>query len=217
MTDTVQPGPAGAHSHEEESRRDFLSLAATAIAGIGAACAAWPFIDSMEPAEDTLAAGAPIDVDISKVQPGQQIIVLWRSHPVFISHRTADELKALQDPKQVAQLRDPDSNVLQQPDYAKNWHRSVKPEILVVVGICTHLGCIPEFQPAPGSEGPDWQGGYFCPCHGSKYDLSARVFQGVPAPFNLPVPPHHYLNDATIRIGENPPESKFDMNDIEQM
>ncbi|HUB97507.1 MAG TPA: ubiquinol-cytochrome c reductase iron-sulfur subunit [Stellaceae bacterium] len=217
MTDTVQPGPADVHSHEGESRRDFLTLTAGAMAGIGVICTAWPFIDSMQPAQDTLAAGAPIDVDISKVAPGQQIVVLWRSHPVFIAHRTADELKTLQDPKETAQLRDPNSEVLQQPDYAKNWHRSVKPEILVVVGICTHLGCIPEFQPQPGSEGPGWLGGYFCPCHGSRYDLAARVFQGVPAPYNLPVPPHHYLNDTTIRIGEDPPNSTFDLNDVEQI
>ena len=217
MTDTVQPGPADAQSHDGENRRDFLSLAATAIAGIGAACAAWPFIDSMEPSQDVIAAGAPIDVDISKVQPGQQIVVLWRSHPIFIAHRTADELKTLQDPKVVDDLRDPNSDQMQQPAYAKNWHRSVKPEILVVVGICTHLGCIPEFQPQPGSEGPGWEGGYFCPCHGSRYDLAARVFQGVPAPYNLPVPPHHYLNDTTIRIGEDPPGSTFELSDIEQI
>jgi ubiquinol-cytochrome c reductase iron-sulfur subunit len=217
MTDTVQPGPAGAHPHDGETRRDFLSLAATAITGIGAACAAWPLISSMDPAEDVLAAGAPIDVDISGVKPGQQIVVLWRSRPVFIAHRTDDELKTLQNAKDVADLRDADSAVLQQPDYAKNWHRSVKPEISVLVGICTHLGCIPEFQPTPGSVGPGWDGGYFCPCHGSRYDLAGRVFQGVPAPYNLPVPPHHFVSDTVIRVGENPPGSTFDLNDVEQI
>ncbi len=217
MTDTVAPGPHGAHDDDGETRRDFFTLAATAVATVGAACAVWPLVSSMEPSEDVLAAGAPIDVDISKIEPGQQIVVLWRSHPVFIAHRTADELKVLQDPKENDQLRDPDSNVLQQPDYAKNWHRSVKPEYLVVVGICTHLGCIPEFQPQPGSEGPGWQGGYFCPCHGSRYDLAARVFEGVPAPYNLPVPPHHFLSDTMIRVGENPPDSTFDLNDVEQI
>jgi ubiquinol-cytochrome c reductase iron-sulfur subunit len=217
MTDTVAPGPHGAHDQDGESRRDFLTLAATAVTAVGAACAVWPLVSSMEPSDDVLAAGAPIDVDISKIEPGQQIVVLWRSHPVFIAHRTADELKTLQDPKENDQLRDPDSNVLQQPDYAKNWHRSVKPEYLVVVGICTHLGCIPEFQPQPGSEGPGWQGGYFCPCHGSRYDLAARVFEGVPAPYNLPVPPHHFLSDTMIRVGENPPDSTFDLNDVEQI
>jgi ubiquinol-cytochrome c reductase iron-sulfur subunit len=212
MTDTVQP--QGEH---DETRRDFLTLAASAISGIGAACAVWPLVSSMNPAQDVLAAGAPIDVDIKALQPGQQKEVQWRTHPEFNAHPTADELKTLQDPKELAQLRDPDSAVLQQPDYARNWHRSVKPEILVVVGICTHLGCIPEFQPKPDSVGPGWEGGYFCPCHGSRYDLAARVFQGVPAPFNLPVPPHRFVSDTVIRIGENPPGSTFDLNDVEQV
>jgi ubiquinol-cytochrome c reductase iron-sulfur subunit len=217
MTDTVAPEPGGAHEQDGETRRDFITLAASAVTAVGAACAVWPLVSSMEPSEDVLAAGAPIDVDISKIEPGQQIVVLWRSHPVFIAHRTADELKTLQVPAENASLRDPNSDVFQQPAYAKNWHRSVKPEYLVVVGICTHLGCIPEFQPQPGSVGPGWVGGYFCPCHGSRYDLAARVFQGVPAPYNLPVPPHHYLSDTVIRIGEDPPGSNFDFNDIEQI
>jgi ubiquinol-cytochrome c reductase iron-sulfur subunit len=218
MADTVQPGPAQAHSSDGETRRDFLSVAATAITAVGAACAVWPLIDSMEPSQDVLAAGAPIDVDISAIAPGQQIIALWRSRPIFIAHRTADELKGLQAKQEDAMLRDPDSDVLQQPEYAKNWHRSIKPEYLVVVGICTHLGCIPSFEPAPGgSLGASWPGGYFCPCHGSRYDLAARVFQGVPAPYNLPVPPHHFVSDTVIRIGENPPNSTFDFSSIEQI
>jgi ubiquinol-cytochrome c reductase iron-sulfur subunit len=213
MTDTVQ-APDG---HDGETRRDFLTLAASSIAGIGAACTLWPLIDSMEPAQDVLAAGAPVDIDIKALQPGQQMVVLWRSHPIFIARRTPDELKTLQDPKELGQLRDPNSDVDQQPDYAKNWHRSVKDDILVLVGICTHLGCIPEFQPKPDSMGPGWEGGYFCPCHGSRYDLAGRVFQGVPAPYNLPVPPHHFVSDTVIRIGENPPNETFDLNDVEQI
>jgi ubiquinol-cytochrome c reductase iron-sulfur subunit len=172
----------------------------------------------MNPARDTLAAGAPIDVDISKIQPGQQIIVLWRSRPIYIVNRT----KAMQDiikaDKDAGSLRDPNSNANQQPPYAKNIFRSVKPEFLVLVGICTHLGCLPEFTPqAGGSLGPSWQGGYFCPCHGSKYDLSGRVFQNVPAPYNLPVPPYHFISDTQIRVGENPSDSTFDFNSIEQI
>jgi ubiquinol-cytochrome c reductase iron-sulfur subunit len=217
MTDTVEPGPAGAHGHDEETRRDFITLAASAVVGVGAVCALWPLVNSMEPSEDVIAAGVPIDVDISKIGPGQQIIVLWRSRPIFVARRTADELKVLREASENSELRDPNSEVLQQPDYAKNWHRSIKEEYLILVGICTHLGCIPEFQPQPGSEGPSWQGGYFCPCHGSRYDLAGRVFQGVPAPYNLPVPPHHFLSDTMIRIGENPPNSTFDLNDIEQI
>jgi ubiquinol-cytochrome c reductase iron-sulfur subunit len=218
MAETAQPGPMDAHGHDGETRRDFLSIAATAIAGVGAACAVWPLISSMNPAQDTLAAGAPIEVDISKIQPGQQIIVLWRSRPIFIVHRTPAQIDQLKADADAPLLRDPDSNTLQQPPYAKNVYRSAKPELLVLVGICTHLGCIPEFVPEPGgSLGPTWPGGYFCPCHGSRYDLAGRVFQNVPAPYNLPVPPHNYVSDTVIRVGENPPDSTFDFNSIEQI
>ena len=218
MADTAQPGPIGGHGHDGETRRDFLAIAATAIAGVGAACAAWPLISSMNPAQDTLAAGAPIDIDISGVQPGQQIIVLWRSRPIFVVRRTPDQVKALAADKDAASLRDPTSAANQQAAYAKNVYRSVKPDVLVLVGICTHLGCIPEFVPQPGgSLGASWQGGYFCPCHGSRYDLSGRVFQNVPAPYNLPVPPYHFVSDTVIRVGENPPDSTFDFNSIEQI
>jgi ubiquinol-cytochrome c reductase iron-sulfur subunit len=217
MADTAQPRPMDAHIHDPASRRDFLVIAASAIAGIGGAIAVWPLIDSMEPARDTLAAGAPLDVDISHLQPGQQIVVLWRSRPVFICHRTPEELKTLQNPQELSELRDPNSNALQQPTYAKNWHRSIKPELLVLVGICTHLGCIPEFKPAPGSVGAGWPGGYFCPCHGSRYDLAGRVYAGVPAPYNLPVPPYNFVSDAVIRIGENPAGANFDLNSVEQL
>src|SRR5689334_10681637 len=149
-------------SQEGGTRRDFLVLAASAMGAVGAASVAVPLISSMEPARDTLAAGAPVDIDISHIQPGQQIVVLWRSRPIFIVHRTDDELKTLQSQQDTSGLRDPDSGALQQPEYAKNWHRSIKPEILVLVGICTHLGCIPGFNPAPGGDlGPSWLGGYF--------------------------------------------------------
>ena len=218
MAETAQPGPMDAHAHEGETRRDFLSIAATAVVGVGAACALWPLVDSMNPAQDTLAAGAPVDIDVSGVQPGQQIIVLWRSRPVFIVRRTQAEIDQLKANADAGQLRDPDSAAAQQPAYAKNVYRSIKPDLLVLVGICTHLGCLPEFTPQPGGNlGPSWQGGYFCPCHGSKYDLAGRVFQNVPAPYNLPVPPHHYVSDTVIRVGENPPDSTFDFNSIEQI
>src|SRR5215469_18561635 len=132
MADTAQPGPMAAHGHEGGTRRDFLSIAATAVAGVGAACAVWPLLSSMNPARDTLAAGAPVDIDISRIQPGQQIIVLWRSRPIFIMNRTPEELQKLQAAPDANPLRDPSSGALQQPDYAKNWHRSIKPEILVL-------------------------------------------------------------------------------------
>jgi ubiquinol-cytochrome c reductase iron-sulfur subunit len=199
------------------TRRDFLVLAGSAITAIGAAVTIWPFLDYMEPAADVLAAGAPIDVDVSHIQPGQQILVSWRSRPIFIVNRSPAELKMLQEAKDTSLLRDPDSENFQQPAYAKNWHRSIKPEYLVLVGICTHLGCIPDFKPTLGSVSPDWPGGYFCPCHGSRYDLAGRVFKGVPAPLNLPVPPYHFVNDATVRIGENPPGSTFDLGSVEQL
>lgn len=205
-------------SQEGGTRRDFLILTVSALGAVGAGALAVPFISSMQPARDTLAAGAPVDIDISHIQPGQQIVVLWRSRPIFITHRTEDELKTLQSPQGIGQLRDPDSKALQQPEYAKNWHRSIKPEFLVLVGICTHLGCIPGFDPQPGGDlGPSWLGGYFCPCHGSRYDLAGRVFVGVPAPLNLPVPPYNFVSDTVVRIGENPPGSNFDLNSVEQL
>jgi ubiquinol-cytochrome c reductase iron-sulfur subunit len=215
------PYGAGAEAitHAGATRRDFLTIAGSAIAGIGVASALWPLIDSMNPSADVLAAGAPIDIDISHLQPGQQIVLLWRSRPIFLVNRTPEALKTLQSQPDIALLSDPDSTVAQQPDYAKNWHRSVKPEYLVLVGICTHLGCIPNYVPEPGGGGlgSSWLGGYFCPCHGSRYDLSGRVFSGVPAPYNLPVPPYRFVNDKTVRIGENPPNETFDLNSVVQL
>jgi len=200
-------------------RRDFLYLATAAMGAVGAALAAWPFIDSLEPAADTLAAGGAVDVDISALQPGQQILVRWRSRPIFLLRRTPADLKVLQEPQLVALLRDPNSLQDQQGEYAANWHRSIKPEYLVLVGICTHLGCIPKYVPTVGAAelGPSWLGGYFCPCHGSKYDLAGRVYQGVPAPYNLPVPPYRFAEANTIRIGENPTGSLFQFESIEQI
>ena len=201
----------------DPSRRDFLYIATGAVAAVGAASIIVPLVSQMEPDAATIAAGAPIDVDVSQVQPGQQILVKWRGHPIFIVSRPPEALKELQDQDLVSKLADPHSTVLQQPDYAANWHRSVKPEYLVLVGVCTHLGCIPTFQPDKGSVDASWLGGYFCPCHGSKYDLSGRVYSGVPAPYNLPVPPYVFTNDKTVRIGENPSGQTFDLSNIVQM
>lgn len=215
MSDTVHPLP----SASEPTRRDFLYVATAAVAGIGAAATLVPLIAQMNPDAATLAAGGPVDFDLSKVEPGQQVVVRWRSRPVFVSRRTDALLKELQSPALVEQLADPNSGEIQQPPYAANWHRSVKPEFGVLVGICTHLGCIPLFYPQPNASQPaaDWPGGYFCPCHGSKYDLAGRVFKGVPAPYNLPVPPYRYIGDSTIRIGENPENSSFDFGSIRQI
>jgi ubiquinol-cytochrome c reductase iron-sulfur subunit len=210
------------HAHGEPdgtTRRDFLSLVVLAGAAVGTGAIAWPFIDSMEPAADTLAAGEPLDVDISKIAAGQQIVVVWRGKPILVVRRTPEALKTLQDPKLLSILSDPDSKVLQQPGYAENWHRSVNPEFAVLVGICTHLGCVPVFYPNPSATDPqpNWPGGYLCPCHGSKYDLAGRVYSGVPAPYNLPVPPYKVVNDKTLRIGENPTGSEFDLNSVVQI
>ena len=203
----------------KQTRRDFLYVATGALAAVGALATLVPLFDQMEPDRATIAAGAPISVDIGKVAPGQQIQVFWRSRPIFIINRTPAILKTLQDPKLTGRLSDPDSEVMQQPPYAKNWHRSAKPEHAVLVGICTHLGCIPMFYPTPDPSSPaaDWLGGYFCPCHGSKYDLAGRVFNGVPAPYNLPVPPYRYENDHTLRIGENPEGVTFDLGEVRQL
>jgi ubiquinol-cytochrome c reductase iron-sulfur subunit len=200
-------------------RRDFLKLVAQAGTGLGLIAIAWTFVDYMEPSADVIAAGAPVDVDISHILPGQQILLRWRGKPILIVRHTEAELKTLQDPAVVSRLSDPNSEVHQQPPYAQNWHRSIKPEYVILVGICTHLGCLPEYMPKPDPSTPaaNWPGGYFCPCHGSKYDLAGRVWSGVPAPYNLPVPPYHFPSDKTLRVGENPQGVKFDLSSVVQM
>jgi ubiquinol-cytochrome c reductase iron-sulfur subunit len=201
----------------EQNRRSFLVNLAGGLGAVGAAAAVWPLVDSMAPSAAVLASGAPINIDLAHVASGDQKIIAWRGMPIFIVRRTTEELKILRESRDIALLSDPDSNALQQPRYAKNWHRSIKPELLVVVGICTHLGCVPRFKPGQGTVSKNWLGGYFCPCHGSKYDLSGRVYRDVPAPYNLPVPPYRFVNDTTIRIGENPKGSRFDLASIEQL
>ena len=217
MTDFASTMPPT--SSDDPTRRDFLYVATAAVGTIGAAATLVPLVDQMNPDASTLAAGAPVDLDLSSVRPGQQVVVRWRDRPVFVVNRTAQMLEGLQNPGLLAELADPQSSERQQPPYADNWHRSLKLQYSVLVGICTHLGCIPLFEPSPNATqpAPNWLGGYFCPCHGSKYDLAGRVFQGVPAPYNLPVPPHRFTNDTTIRIGENPPNVNFDFASILQI
>lgn len=212
-------GHGHGHAGDGTERRDFLRMVTLSTAAIGVGAVIWPFLDSLNPARDTLAAGVPIDVDLSQVRPGQQIVVLWREKPILIVNRPAEALKTLQSSAMIGRLRDPDSRVLQQPPYADNWHRSVKPEWAVLVGICTHLGCLPGYFPNPSPNTPvaDWPGGYLCPCHGSKYDLAGRVWQGVPAPYNLPVPPYNFVDAKTIRVGENPPNVTYTLNDVVQI
>lgn len=209
----------GIEHPEEPSRRDFLYIATGTVAAVGAVATLVPLVNQMNPDASTLAAGGPVDLDISKIEPGQQVVVRWRERPVFVFHRTPETLKTLQDKQLTSQLADPNSQQLQQAPYATNWHRSIKPEFGVLVGICTHLGCIPLFYPQPNATTPvaDWPGGYFCPCHGSKYDPAGRVFSGVPAPYNLPVPPYSFVSNTTIRIGENPSGSNWDFGSIRQL
>ncbi len=219
MADEPRPAPAGHPADEPENgpRRDFLMMATATMAAAGTVIALIPFIDQMNPAKDVLAAGGPLDVDLSKIQEGEQLLVKWRGRPIFVLRRTQKMLATLKEPSLIARLRDPNSERLQQPKYAENTDRAIKPEYAVLVGICTHLGCIPELHPKPGDLGADWPGGYFCPCHGSKYDFAGRVFRGVPAPLNLPVPPYHFVTDTTLRVGENPKGSNFALSDVEQI
>ena len=188
----------------DTKRRRFLVNSTSVIAAVGAGFVAVPFLSSWMPSERAKNAGAPVEVDISKLEDGRLLIVEWQSKPVWIVRRSAktlSDLVTLDD-----KLSDPDSeNVDQQPEYAQNANRSIKPEISVLVGICTHLGCSPTFRPEIGAAdlGADWLGGFFCPCHSSKFDLAGRVYSGVPAPTNLVVPPHTYVSDNVILIGQD--------------
>lgn len=191
-----------------DARRRKLLVAATgAVGGAGLAAASIPFVASMNPSERARARGAPVDADFAKLGPGEQVTVEWRGKPVWILRRSEAMLKALGNSAHRVKLADPDSRVTsQQPAYSRNAFRSLKPEYLVLVPVCTHLGCVPTFRPeiAPPDLGPEWPGGYFCPCHGSKFDFAGRVYRNVPAPTNLVVPPHRYLGETVVWIGENP-------------
>ncbi len=196
----------GSHANSESNsnvdldKRNFL-IASSVVGAIGCAAVAVPFVKSMTPSERAKAAGAPVEVDISKIAPGTMMTVEWRGKPVWIINRTAEMTAELG--KHDAQLTDPSCEVTsQQPSYCKNADRSIKPDLAVIVGICTHLGCSPSAKLQPkGDMGDTWSGGFFCPCHGSKFDLAGRVFKGSPAPINLVVPPHKYLTDNTLLIG----------------
>lgn len=187
-------------------RRRFLTTAASVVGGAGAVATTIPFISTLSPSAKTRAIGAPVEVDIGDLQPGQLRIAQWQGKPVWILRRSQEALNALENIDE-SELRDPDSEEQQQPDYAKNDYRSIKPEFLIVLGLCTHLGCSPTFVPreegASHNLGSNWDGGFFCPCHGSMFDLSGRVYSGVPAPTNLVVPPHMFLSETTVLIGDD--------------
>jgi ubiquinol-cytochrome c reductase iron-sulfur subunit len=186
------------------SRRRLLIGATSVVGAVGAVGAAVPFVASWIPSAKARAAGAPVKVDISKLEVGQQMIIEWRGKPVWIVHRTQKSLKSLAALDTV--LADPQSLNAKQPDYIPSGsHRSLKPNIMIMTGLCTHLGCSPTYRPeiAPADLGSDWKGGFFCPCHGSRFDLAGRVYANLPAPSNLDIPPHYYISDTVVMIGED--------------
>ena len=187
----------------DTSKRQFLTSALAVVGAVGTGYLAVPFLSQMQPSVKAMAAGAPVTVDISKMEPGQLLRVEWRGKPVWILNRTNEVLATLKSLD--SQLRDPKSDDSIQPASSKNPERSIKPEIFVAVGLCTHLGCSPTFRPeiAPHDLGEKWKGGFFCPCHGSWFDLAGRVYQGVPAPSNLEIPPYRYVSDTQIIVGES--------------
>jgi ubiquinol-cytochrome c reductase iron-sulfur subunit len=187
-----------------KGRRQFLTAATSVVGGAGVVAVLVPFVASWNPSAKARAAGAPVKADISKLEPGQMIVVEWRGKPVYVVRRTQESLDALSQAALVDMLRDPESAESTQPAYIEGIERSIKPEYLVLLGLCTHLGCAPKYRPDVGAAdlgGDQWLGGFFCPCHGSKFDLAGRVFKGVPAPLNLEVPPHMYEGDKVLVIG----------------
>jgi ubiquinol-cytochrome c reductase iron-sulfur subunit len=180
-------------------RRKFLITLAAAFSSIATFFSLFPFISALRPTKEKTLLAGPMEVDISQLEPGQMLTVLWQGKPIWILRRTAEMVYSLKTDNSL--LRDPDSKVPQQPPYADNFYRSIYPEYFVAVGVCTHLGCIPLLKPKENAIKKDWPGGFACPCHGSLFDLAGRVFKGVPAPINLEIPPYYFLNDKTIVIG----------------
>jgi ubiquinol-cytochrome c reductase iron-sulfur subunit len=190
-------------SEVDSGRRHFLLVATTVTGVAGAALTAVPFLASWKPSARAQALGAPVEADISKLESGAMIKVNWRGQAVYILHRSPEMRSKLDSPDLISRLRDPESKESEQPKYAQNSARALNPEFLVLIGVCTHLGCAPmsRFQPADAELGADWPGGFYCPCHGSKFDLAGRVFRDVPAPLNLKVPPYRFINEGMVQIG----------------
>ena len=187
----------------DTGRRKMLTVSASVVGAVGAAVSLVPFVSTMSPSARALASGAPVEVDVSKLEPGQKIQVEWRRKPVWIVRRSEEMVSLLNKTEEI--VRDPNSDLLtQQPEFARNQTRSLKPDVLVLVGICTHLGCSPTFRPelAPEDLGPDWVGGFYCPCHGSFFDMAGRVYKNVPANKNLEVPPYKYISENLLLVGE---------------
>ncbi len=187
----------------DTGRRRMLTMATSAVGAVGAGAWAVPFVGSLAPSEKAKALGAPVTVDISEIKPGDVKIVPWRGRPVWIMRRTPEMLDTLEKVRD--DLADPDSKQPQQPDYITGEARAIKPEFMVMLGVCTHLGCSPKKRSDAGASdlGASWQGGFFCPCHGSKFDYAGRVYENVPAPLNIVVPPHRYESDTVLVIGED--------------
>lgn len=185
----------------DNDKRRFLTKAVSVAGAVGAGFLAVPFVASMKPSAKAEALGAPVEVDIEKLEPGQRIVVMWRGKPVWVVRRTPEALASLVELDSV--LLDPLSDSSEQPVSSKNESRAIKPEIFVAIGVCTHLGCSPVYRPevAPADLGADWKGGFFCPCHGSKFDFAGRVYKGVPAPVNLEIPPYYFASDTRIVVG----------------
>jgi ubiquinol-cytochrome c reductase iron-sulfur subunit len=196
---TVQNAVVTSDDDVDNSRRKFLTTATTATGALGAAFALVPFLSSWKPSERARALGAPTEFDLSKLEPGQMATVIWRKQQIYVIHRTPEMLKLL--PNHNGDLKDPESKDSEQPDYAKNDIRALNPNFLVLIGICTHLGCLPKQRFTPGELGADWPGGFFCPCHGARFDLAGRVFNGSPASVNLRIPPYTIEGDAKLTIG----------------
>ncbi len=204
-TDRVAPGRDENPDGVDKKRRRLLTRTAGVVGAAGALAMVVPFVSSMAPSARARAAGAPVEIDISKLEPGQRVIVEWRGKPVWVLRRTPELLESLNLVK--GDLSDPDSEDSDQPEYAQNEFRSYenRQEILVMVGLCTHLGCSPTFRPevAPADLGPDWHGGFFCPCHGSRFDIAGRVYKGMPAPTNLEVPPYYFMSENRVLVGDS--------------
>jgi ubiquinol-cytochrome c reductase iron-sulfur subunit len=198
---TVQNGVITSDDDVDNSRRKFLTTATVATGAVGAALALVPFVSSWQPSERARALGAPAELDLSKIEPGQMAIITWRKQQIYVVHRTPAMLQLLANHD--GRLKDPESKSSEQPDYAKNASRALKPEYLVLIGICTHLGCLPKqrFDVGQAELGADWPGGFFCPCHGSRFDLAGRVFDGSPASVNLRIPPYTIEGDTKLVVG----------------
>jgi ubiquinol-cytochrome c reductase iron-sulfur subunit len=185
----------------DKEKRRFLTKAAVVVGAVGTGFLAVPFVSSMRPSAKAEAMGAPVEIDIEKIEPGQRVVVLWRGKPVWVVRRTPEVLASL--PELDSALLDPASEQSAQPAASQNESRSIRPDIFVAIGVCTHLGCSPVYRPdvAPADLGPDWKGGFFCPCHGSKFDMAGRVYKGVPAPVNLEIPPYYFAGENRVVVG----------------